>query len=52
MAYTQWYIKSRSTSQTQLVFITSCSSARCRLPIGDLLILAQNHQNSAKKKAR
>ena len=52
IAYTQWYIKSRSTSQMQLVFITSCRSFRCRVPIGDLLILAQNQQQRARKKAR
>ena len=52
VAYTQWYIKSRSTSQMRLVFITSCRSSLCRVPIGDLLILAQNQQQRARKKAR
>ena len=39
-------------TKLQLVFITSYRSSRCRVPMGDLLILVQNHQKSAKKKAR
>ena len=52
ISFTQWYIKSRSTSQTHLVFITSRRSHRCRVSIGDLLILAQNHQKRARRRKR